>query len=149
MRTVPVIAADMTAYKFKPEDPGGIEVLHQDRRAGHEIRQAVKWRRAGVKLPGNTLTARNWCSAARAYRLRLLNWPHTAVSETMLAQPQISSKPPLVRFAYRPSRLLFIRADYFRNSPREEIYTSQPGVPDVLAMVYPWPGAVLVLFWLL
>jgi hypothetical protein len=26
MRTIPVIAADMTAYKFKPEDPGGTEV---------------------------------------------------------------------------------------------------------------------------
>lgn len=39
MRTIPVIAADMTAHKFKPEDPGGIEVLHQDRRTGHEIRQ--------------------------------------------------------------------------------------------------------------
>jgi hypothetical protein len=38
MRTIPVIAADMTAYKFKPEDPGGIEVLHQDRRTGHDIR---------------------------------------------------------------------------------------------------------------
>jgi hypothetical protein len=39
MRTIPVIAADTTAYKFKPEDPGGTEVLHQARRAGHEIRQ--------------------------------------------------------------------------------------------------------------
>lgn len=27
---VPVIAADTTAYKFKPEDPGGMEVRHQD-----------------------------------------------------------------------------------------------------------------------
>ena len=51
MRTIPVIAADMTAYKFKPEDPGGIEVLHQDRRAGHEIRGGSEVRRAGVKLP--------------------------------------------------------------------------------------------------
>jgi hypothetical protein len=31
-RTIPVIAANMTAYKFKPEEPGGIDVLHQDRR---------------------------------------------------------------------------------------------------------------------
>jgi len=28
----------MTAYKFKPEDPGGIEVLHQARRTDDEIR---------------------------------------------------------------------------------------------------------------
>lgn len=27
---IPVIAADKTAYKFKPDDPGGMEVLHQD-----------------------------------------------------------------------------------------------------------------------
>jgi len=27
MRPIPVIAADMTANKFKPEDPEGIEVL--------------------------------------------------------------------------------------------------------------------------
>jgi hypothetical protein len=27
---IPVIAADKAAYKFKPEDPGGMEVLHQD-----------------------------------------------------------------------------------------------------------------------
>jgi hypothetical protein len=33
-----VSAADMTAYKFKPEDPGGIEVLHQARRTDDEIR---------------------------------------------------------------------------------------------------------------
>ena len=26
--------------------------------------RAVNWHRAGVKLPGNTLAARNWCSAA-------------------------------------------------------------------------------------
>jgi hypothetical protein len=64
MRTIPVIAADTTAYKFKPEDPGGIEVLHQDRRVGHDIRQGSEVAAAGVKLPGNTLTERNWCSAA-------------------------------------------------------------------------------------
>jgi hypothetical protein len=34
MRTIPVIAADMTAYKLKPKDPDGIEVLHRDRYAG-------------------------------------------------------------------------------------------------------------------
>jgi hypothetical protein len=34
MRTIAVIAADMMAYKFKRADPGGIEVLHQDRRSG-------------------------------------------------------------------------------------------------------------------
>lgn len=27
---VPLITADTTPYKFKPEDPGGLEVLHQD-----------------------------------------------------------------------------------------------------------------------
>jgi hypothetical protein len=27
---IPVIAADRAAYKFKPDDPGGMEVLHQD-----------------------------------------------------------------------------------------------------------------------
>ena len=27
---IPVIAADKAAYKFKPDDPGGMEVLHQD-----------------------------------------------------------------------------------------------------------------------
>jgi hypothetical protein len=53
MRTIPVIAADMTGYKFKPEDPGGIEVLHQDRPAGHEICQgsevAPGWRQVARK----------------------------------------------------------------------------------------------------
>lgn len=28
--TLPVVTADTSPYKFKPEDPGGIEVLHQD-----------------------------------------------------------------------------------------------------------------------
>lgn len=27
---IPVVAADTSPYKFKPEDPGGLEVLHQD-----------------------------------------------------------------------------------------------------------------------
>ena len=53
MRTIPVIAADMTAYKFKPEDPGGIEVLRPDRRVGHDIRQgsevAPAWRQVARK----------------------------------------------------------------------------------------------------
>ncbi len=30
MSDVPLIAADKAAYKFKPENPGGIEVRHQD-----------------------------------------------------------------------------------------------------------------------
>lgn len=29
-KDIPLIAADKTAYKFKPEDPGGMEVPHQD-----------------------------------------------------------------------------------------------------------------------
>ena len=53
MRTIPVIAADMTANKFKPEDPGGSEVLRQDRRSGHEIRRgselAPGWRQVARK----------------------------------------------------------------------------------------------------
>lgn len=53
--------ADMTDYKFKPEDPGGIEVLHQHRRTGHEIRQGSE-------------VAPGWPQGARkhAYRAELV-----------------------------------------------------------------------------